>query len=312
MPPAAGKPRRLRAPAAGNGPPAGHAAGHPVGRIQKELGWQARVRPRRWPLSQSCAKLMQDKQIGNLVVPIVPDESRTFGMEAAVPAVRYLCSCLGQLYEPVDADRSCTYYKRRKTGRSWKRGITEAGSMSSFIAAGLRPMPLTASTPLPFFIYYSMFGFPAHRRPHLGWPATCECARASDRRHGRSHHARRRRALQHQDGHSHMSWPIRCRTCVMAYDPAFRLRAGRHHPRGHLNRMYEEQEDNVFYYITVENESTPMPPMPKGHGVEEGILKGMYKFRGSAENPSARLQGCSSWAAARYMNERVSKREHPV
>ncbi|MDH3600445.1 MAG: pyruvate dehydrogenase (acetyl-transferring), homodimeric type, partial [Candidatus Tectomicrobia bacterium] len=208
-------------------------------------------------------KLLRDKDIGKLIVPIVPDEARTFGMEALFRQSG-IYSHVGQLYEPVDA-ASLLYYKEAKDGQILEEGITEAGSMSSFIAAGTAYATHGINT-IPFFIYYSMFGF--QRIGDLIWAA------ADMRCHGFLIGATAGRTtlagegLQHQDGHSHvLAEPV---PNLLAYDPAFAFELAVILREG-IYRMYEAQED-VFYYLTVTNQNYPMPPMPEGRGVKEGIL----------------------------------------
>ena len=217
-------------------------------------------------------KLMQDKQIGNLVVPIVPDESRTFGME---PLFRQfgIYSSLGQLYEPVDKD-VITYYKEAKDGQILEEGITEAGSMSSFIAAGSAYATHGINT-IPFFIYYSMFGM--QRIGDLVWLAGDMRVKGFMVGGTAGRTTLNGEGLQHEDGHSHLlAYPV---PNLEAYDPAFGYEIAVIIREG-IRRMYVEQED-VFYYLTVENDIYAMPEMPDG--VEEGILKGMYKFKPSAK-----------------------------
>ena len=223
-------------------------------------------------------KLMQDKQIGNLVVPIVPDESRTFGME---PLFRQfgIYSSLGQLYEPVDKD-VITYYKEAKDGQILEEGITEAGSMSSFIAAGSAYATHGINT-IPFFIYYSMFGM--QRIGDLVWLAGDMRVKGFMVGGTAGRTTLNGEGLQHEDGHSHLlAYPV---PNLEAYDPAFGYEIAVIIREG-IRRMYVEQED-VFYYLTVENDIYAMPEMPDG--VEEGILKGMYKFKPSAKK-RARLK----------------------
>jgi pyruvate dehydrogenase E1 component len=186
-------------------------------------------------------------------------------------------SHVGQLYEPVDAS-SLLYYKEAKDGQILEEGITEAGSMSSFIAAGTSHAT-HGVTMVPFFIYYSMFGF--QRIGDLIWAAADMRCRGFliGGTAGRTTLAGE--GLQHQDGHSHLiaySVPT-----IMAYDPAFAFEVAVI-VRDGLKRMYDKQE-NIFYYLTVGNENYPMPPMPKG--VEDGILKGLYRFKASEKNSSA-------------------------
>ena len=214
------------------------------------------------------SKMLRDKELGKLVVPIVPDEARTFGMEALFRQVG-IYSHIGQLYEPVDRE-SLVYYKEAKDGQILEEGITEAGSMSSFIAAGTAYSTHQINS-IPFFIYYSMFGF--QRIGDLIWLAGDMRARGFLLGATAGRTTLNGEGLQHQDGHSHllaMSVPN-----VMAYDPAFAFEIAVIIREG-IRRMYVDQE-SIFYYLTVENEAYPMPPMPQG--VEEGILRGMYKFR---------------------------------
>ncbi len=226
------------------------------------------------------AKLLRDKEIGKLIVPIVPDEARTFGMEAMFRQSG-IYAHTGQLYEPVDAD-NLLYYKEAKDGQILEEGITEAGSMSSFIAAGTAYANYGINT-IPFYIFYSMFGF--QRIGDLIWAAADSRVRGFlvGGTAGRTTLAGE--GLQHQDGQSHvlaLSVPN-----LVTYDPAYAyelaviLRDG-------IRRMYEEQED-VFYYLTVYNENYAMPPLPDGAAVKDGILKGMYKFK-ATENSKAKLR----------------------
>jgi len=221
--------------------------------------------------------MLRNKELGKLIVPIVPDEARTFGMDGLFRQIG-IYSSIGQLYEPVDI-ANLLYYKEAKDGQILEEGITEAGSMSSFIAAGTAYANHGINT-IPFFIYYSMFGF--QRIGDLIWAA-------GDMRTkgfliggtaGRTTLAGE--GLQHQDGHSHhlaMTIPnLKCYDPAFAYEMAVIIHDG-------IHRMYELQED-IFYYLTVENENYPMPPMPKTKIVREGILKGMYKFQASKNRES--------------------------
>ncbi len=225
------------------------------------------------------SKLLRDKDIGELVVPIVPDEARTFGMEALFRQVG-IYSHVGQLYEPVDMD-TLLYYKEAQDGQILEEGITEAGSMSSFIAAGTAYATHGVNT-IPFFIYYSMFGF--QRVGDLIWAArrlAHAAASCSARTAGRTTLAGE--GLQHQDGHSHV-FSLSVPNCI-AYDPAFAYELAVIIQDG-IRRMYEDQE-SIFYYLTVMNEQYEMPPMPEG--AREGILKGMYRFS-TAANAKAKLK----------------------
>jgi pyruvate dehydrogenase E1 component len=224
------------------------------------------------------SKLLRDKDIGDLIVPIVPDEARTFGMESLFRAVG-IYSHVGQKYEPVDMD-TLLYYKEAQDGQILEEGITEAGSMSSFIAAGSAYASHGVNT-IPFFIYYSMFGF--QRVGDLIWAAGDSRVRGFLLGGTAGRTTLAGEGLQHQDGHTHVissSVP----NCV-SYDPAFAYELAIIIEDG-IRRMYREQE-SVFYYLTVMNEQYAMPPMPEG--AREGVLKGLYRFK-SAENAGAKLK----------------------
>jgi pyruvate dehydrogenase E1 component len=223
-------------------------------------------------------KLLRDKELGKLVVPIIPDEARTFGMEALFRQVG-IYSHVGQLYEPVDMD-TLLYYKEATNGQILEEGITEAGAMSSFIAAGTAYANHGLNT-IPFFIYYSMFGF--QRIGDLVWAAGDSRCRGFLIGGTAGRTALAGEGLQHQDGHSHLlAYPV---PNLVAYDPAFAYEIAVIIQDG-IRRMYKEQE-SIFYYLTVSNEPYPMPAMPAG--VREGILKGMYRFKAS-ENKKAKLR----------------------
>jgi pyruvate dehydrogenase E1 component len=224
------------------------------------------------------SKLLRDKEIGELIVPIVPDEARTFGMEALFRQVG-IYSHVGQKYEPVDMD-TLLYYKEAQDGQILEEGITEAGSMSSFIAAGTA-YATHGINAIPFFIYYSMFGF--QRVCDLIWAGADSRTRGFllGATAGRSTLAGE--GLQHQDGHSHV-FSLSVPNCI-SYDPAFAYELAVIIQDG-IRRMYKNQE-SIFYYLTVMNEQYEMPPMPEG--AREGILKGMYRFS-SATNAKAKLK----------------------
>jgi pyruvate dehydrogenase E1 component len=224
------------------------------------------------------AKLLRDKEIGDVIVPIVPDEARTFGMESLFRAVG-IYSHVGQKYEPVDMD-TLLYYKEAQDGQILEEGITEAGSMSSFIAAGTAYATHGVNT-IPFFIYYSMFGF--QRVGDLVWAAADSRARGFLLGGTAGRTTLAGEGLQHQDGNSHV-YSICYPNCV-SYDPAYAYELAVIIQDG-IRRMYKEQE-SIFYYITVMNEQYAMPPMPDG--AREGILKGMYRFK-AAENGKAKLK----------------------
>ncbi|HJR60666.1 MAG TPA: pyruvate dehydrogenase (acetyl-transferring), homodimeric type [Vicinamibacterales bacterium] len=213
------------------------------------------------------SQLLRNKEIGDLVVPIVPDEARTFGMESLFRAVGIYAHA-GQKYEPVDMD-TLLYYKEAKDGQILEEGITEAGSVSSFIAAGTAYATYGVNM-IPFFIFYSMFGF--QRVADLIW------AGADSRMRGFLLGATAGRTtlagegLQHQDGQSHV-YSLATPNCI-SYDPAYAYELAVIIQDG-IRRMYRDQE-SVFYYLTVMNEQYEMPPMPEGS--RDGILKGMYRF----------------------------------
>ena len=218
------------------------------------------------------AKLLKDKEIGHLVVPIVPDEARTFGMEALFRQVG-IYSHAGQLYEPVDRE-SLLYYKEAQDGQILEEGITEAGSMASFISAGTA-YATHGINMIPFFIYYSMFGF--QRMGDLVWAAGDIQAKGFMLGGTSGRTTLNGEGLQHQDGNSHLlAYTI---PNIVTYDPAFAYEIAVIIRDG-IKRMYEDQE-RIFYYLTVMNENYSMPQMPKG--VKEGIVKGMYKFKASAK-----------------------------
>jgi pyruvate dehydrogenase E1 component len=214
------------------------------------------------------SKLLRDQEIGDLVVPIVPDEARTFGMESLFRAVG-IYSHIGQTYEPVDMD-TLLYYKEAKDGQILEEGITEAGSMSSFIAAGTAYATYGINA-IPFFIYYSMFGF--QRIGDLIWAAADARTKGFLLGGTAGRTTLAGEGLQHQDGNSHvLAAPV---PNCLSYDPAFAYELAVIIQDG-IRRMYREGE-NIFYYITVMNETYEMPPMPEG--ARDGIVKGMYRFK---------------------------------
>lgn len=216
------------------------------------------------------SKMLKDKSIGKYIVPIVPDEARTFGMESLFRQVG-IYSHVGQLYEPVDAE-TLLYYKEAMDGQILEEGITEAGSMSSFIAAGTSYSTYGINM-IPFFIFYSMFGF--QRIGDLVWVAGDSRAKGFMVGGTAGRTTLAGEGLQHQDGHSHLlAYPV---PNLKAYDPAYAYEIAVIIEDG-IKRMYVDQE-NIFYYITVMNEPYIQPAMPED--AKEGILKGMYKFRDS-------------------------------
>jgi pyruvate dehydrogenase E1 component len=226
------------------------------------------------------AKLLRDKEVGRLIVPIVPDEARTFGMESLFRAVGIYAHG-GQLYEPVDMD-TLLYYKEAKDGQILEEGITEAGSMSSFIAAGTAYSNQGVAT-IPFFIYYSMFGF--QRIGDLIWAAGDSRARGFMLGGTAGRTTLAGEGLQHQDGNSH-AFSLAYPNCV-SYDPAFAYELAVIIQEG-IRRMYGEGE-SVFYYLTVMNENYQMPSMPDAAETREGILKGIYRVRPAAK-PKGKLR----------------------
>jgi pyruvate dehydrogenase E1 component len=212
--------------------------------------------------------LIRDKKVGKQIVPIVPDEARTFGMEGMFRQLG-IYSSVGQLYEPVDADQ-VMFYREDKKGQILQEGINEAGAMSSWIAAATAYSNHGISM-IPFYIYYSMFGF--QRIGDLAWAAGDMQARGFlvGGTAGRTTLAGE--GLQHQDGHSHLL-AATIPNCV-SYDPAFAYELAVIVQDG-MRRMYQEQE-NIFYYITVMNENYLQPAMPEG--VEEGIVRGIYPLQ---------------------------------
>ena len=224
------------------------------------------------------SKLLRDKDLGSLVVPIVPDEARTFGMEALFRQVG-IYSHAGQVYEPVDMD-TLLYYKEASDGQILEEGINEAGSLSSFIAAGTSYATHGVNT-IPFFIFYSMFGF--QRIGDLIWAAADSRTRGFMLGGTSGRTTLAGEGLQHQDGNSHLlAYPV---PNLVSYDPAFAYEIAVIIQDG-IRRMYVDQE-SVFYYLTVMNEQYAMPEMPEG--VQDGILKGLYRFRATSK-PDAKLR----------------------
>lgn len=212
--------------------------------------------------------LLRDKTIGKHIVPIVPDEARTFGMEGLFRQVG-IYSSSGQLYEPVDHDQ-VMYYREDKSGQILEEGINEAGAFCSWLAAATS-YSVSGVQMIPFYIFYSMFGF--QRVGDLAWAAGDSRARGFLIGGTAGRTTLNGEGLQHEDGHSHIQASL-IPNCI-AYDPTFHYELAVIIQDG-LRRMVQEQED-VFYYITVMNENYAHPALPRG--VEAGILKGMYKFR---------------------------------
>jgi pyruvate dehydrogenase E1 component len=212
--------------------------------------------------------LLRNKTIGRNIVPIIPDEARTFGMDPLFREIG-IYSPKGQLYEPVDSE-TLLFYRESKDGQILEEGITEAGAMSSFIAAATAYANHGVNM-IPFYIYYSMFGF--QRIGDLAWAAGDMKAKGFMLGATAGRTTLNGEGLQHEDGHSHLL--ATTIPNLRAYDPAFSYETAVIVQDG-LQKMYGEGEA-VFYYLTLYNENYPMPPMPEG--VTEGILKGLYKFR---------------------------------
>jgi pyruvate dehydrogenase E1 component len=234
---------------------------------------------------QMLGTMLRDKAIGKHIVPIVPDESRTFGMEGMFRQLG-IYSSVGQLYKPQDADQ-LMYYREDKAGQVLQEGINEAGAMSSWIAAATSYS--TNNLPMiPFYIYYSMFGL--QRVGDLAWLAGDMRSRGFLLGGTAGRTTLNGEGLQHEDGHSHILAST-IPNCV-AYDPTFAyevvviIRDG-------IRRMYQEQQD-VYYYVTLMNENYPHPGMPEG--AEAGIVKGLYLLQegAKAKGPRVQLIGCGT------------------
>jgi pyruvate dehydrogenase E1 component len=225
------------------------------------------------------AALLRDKQLGHHIVPIVPDESRTFGMEGLFRQVG-IYSPFGQRYQPQDSEQ-LMFYKEDEHGQILEEGITEAGSISSFIAAGTSYSAHGVQM-VPFYIYYSMFGY--QRVGDLVWAAADSRSRGFLLGGTAGRTTLNGEGLQHEDGHSHVLFSVVPN--LRAYDPTFNYEVAVIIREG-LRRMIGEQED-IFYYLTLMNENYHHPAMPSG--VEEGILRGMYPLR-SVESPQIHLLG---------------------
>jgi pyruvate dehydrogenase E1 component len=213
-------------------------------------------------------KLLRHEEIGRRIVPIIPDEARTFGMDSLFRQIG-IYSPKGQLYEPVDRE-TLLYYNEATDGQILEEGITEAGAMSSFIAAGTSYANLGTNM-IPFYFYYSMFGF--QRIGDLIWAAADSKSKGFLLGATAGRTTLNGEGLQHQDGHSHLlasTVPtLLTYDAAFAYEIAVIIRDG-------MKRMYADGEE-YFYYLTLYNESYPMPGMPEG--VEDGIIKGLYRFK---------------------------------
>jgi pyruvate dehydrogenase E1 component len=237
--------------------------------------------------------LMRDQRTGARWVPIIPDEARTFGMESMFPTAG-IYSPLGQNYDPVDADQ-LLYYKESKTGQLIIEGITEAGSVAEFAAAATSYA--THGEPMiPFYIFYAMFGF--QRTGDQFWALGDQMGRGFVVGGTAGRTTMTGEGLQHGDGHSHLL--ASTNPAVIGYDPAFAFEIAVI-VRDGLRRMYGEQPENVFYYLTVYNEPKHQPAMPAVPGIEEGIVRGIYRFRPAEPTATGpRLQLLSSGTAIHW------------
>ncbi|MER6144193.1 pyruvate dehydrogenase (acetyl-transferring), homodimeric type [Streptomyces sparsogenes] len=241
--------------------------------------------------------LMRDKETGRRWVPIVPDEARTFGMESLFPTAG-IYSPLGQTYDPVDRDQ-LLYYKEAANGQILNEGITEAGSMADFTAAATSYA--THGEPMiPFYIFYSMFGW--QRTADQMWALADQLGRGFLIGATAGRTTMTGEGLQHADGHSHLI--ASTNPAAVAYDPAFAYEVGVI-VRDGLRRMYGPDAEDVFYYLTVYNETKVQPPMPTGEGVEEGILKGLYRYKSAepADEGAPRIQLLASGTAIHWALE---------
>jgi len=245
--------------------------------------------------------LMKHKGIGQRIVPIIPDEARTFGMDPMFSAFG-IYSSKGQLYEPVDRiNGSLMYYKEAKDGQILEEGITEAGAMSSFIAAGTAYSNLGINM-IPFYIYYSMFGF--QRVGDLIWCAADSRVKGFMIGGTSGRTTLNGEGLQHEDGHSHLFATTVPQ--LVAYDPAFAYELCVIIQNG-LQRMYADGEE-IFYYLSVYNENYEMPAMPEGEHVVPGILKGMYQFK-STESGAGQEHRPQLFGSGTILNEVLRAQE---
>src|SRR5580658_8084362 len=247
--------------------------------------------------------LLRDRNIGSKVVPIIPDEARTFGIDGLFTEVG-IYSSKGQLYEPVDK-KGLSFYREAKDGQLLEEGITEAGSMASFVAAGTAYANYGINL-IPFYIYYSMFG--PQRVGDEFWLAGDSKTKGFLLGATSGRTTLNGEGLQHQDGHS----PLMASTVptLYAYDPAFAYEIAAIIADG-MRRMFEEGEE-IFYYLCLYNEDYPMPPMPAG--VEEGIIKGLYKFKAGPEGPKhkAHIFGSGSIIQSALRAQRILAEKYDV
>ncbi|WP_150303297.1 pyruvate dehydrogenase (acetyl-transferring), homodimeric type [Pseudomonas saliphila] len=240
------------------------------------------------------SQLVKDKELGQRIVPIVPDEARTFGMEGMFRQLG-IYSSVGQLYEPVDKNQ-VMFYREDKKGQILEEGITEAGAMSSWIAAGTAYS--TYNQPmLPFYIFYSMFGF--QRIGDLAWAAGDSRTKGFLIGGTAGRTTLNGEGLQHEDGHSHIlaSTVPNCRS----YDPSYGYELAVIIREG-ARRMMEEQE-NVYYYLTVMNEAYVQPALPEGEHIQEGIMRGMYLLEEAKQSGELHVQLMGSGTILREVRE---------
>jgi pyruvate dehydrogenase E1 component len=229
--------------------------------------------------------LMKDKEIGHRIVPIIPDEARTFGMDAMFP-VQKIYNPHGQTYVSVDRELMLSY-KESTDGQLLHEGINEAGSVSAFIAAGTSYS--THDEPMiPVYVFYSMFGF--QRTADLLWAAGDQMTRGFLIGATAGRTTLNGEGLQHEDGHSHLI--AATNPAVVAYDPAFGFEIG-HIVRDGLRRMYGDESENVFYYLTMYNEPIDQPSEPEGLDVD-GLLRGLYRYRTADTSHDLRAQVLAS------------------
>ncbi|MFE2937018.1 pyruvate dehydrogenase (acetyl-transferring), homodimeric type [Streptomyces sp. NPDC059278] len=239
--------------------------------------------------------LMREKETGPRWVPVVPDEARTFGMESLFPSAG-IYSPKGQTYEPVDRDQ-LLYYKESTNGQILNEGITEAGSLASFTAAATSYA--THGEPMiPFYIFYSMFGW--QRTADQFWALADQLGRGFVVGATAGRTTMTGEGLQHADGHSHLI--ASTNPACLPYDPAFAYEVGVIVREG-LRRMHGEAPEDVFYYLTVYNETKIQPPMPQAEGIEAGILRGLYRYRPAAAAAAdvPRLQLLASGTAIHWI-----------
>jgi pyruvate dehydrogenase E1 component len=240
-------------------------------------------------------KLLRDKKIGKRVVPIIPDEARTFGMESLFPDFK-IYAARGQLYEPVDA-KHLLAYRESQSGQILEEGITEAGSMGSFTAAGTS-YATHGETMIPFFIFYSMFGF--QRVGDFIWSFGDQRGRGFllGATYGRT--TLSGEGLQHQDGHSLLL--ASTNPACLAYDPAFAFEVATIVREG-IKRMFEDGDD-IFYYLSLYNEPLAQPAMPEG--AEDGIVRGLYLFK---KAPNDRKHKAQIFGSGTIMAEALKAQE---